>query len=91
MLAIAIIFYALTFVVSSLWQVMLKTPLPKAPGRLTELQLDAVRSHQPQHGGSNLIPVAVVRDIRQATPAAGSFVGDSNALGGVTVEVSVTS
>ena len=27
-------------------------------------------------GGSNLIPVAVARDIRQAVPVAGSFVGD---------------
>jgi transglutaminase-like putative cysteine protease len=42
-------------------------------------------------GGSNLIPVAVVRDIRQAIPVAGSFVGDTNAFSGMTVEVRVTS
>jgi transglutaminase-like putative cysteine protease len=41
-------------------------------------------------GGSNLIPVAVVRDIKQAVPVAGSFVGPSDALTGMTVEVSVT-
>jgi transglutaminase-like putative cysteine protease len=41
-------------------------------------------------GGANLIPVAVVRDIRQAVPVAGSFVGPSDALIGMTVEVSVT-
>jgi transglutaminase-like putative cysteine protease len=41
-------------------------------------------------GGSNLIPVAVVRDIKQAVPVAGSFVGPSDALIGMTVEVSVT-
>ena len=40
-------------------------------------------------GGANLIPVAVVRDIRQAVPVAGSFVGPSDALIGMTVEVSV--
>jgi transglutaminase-like putative cysteine protease len=42
-------------------------------------------------GGLNLIPVAVARDIRQATPVAGSFVGTSNAFLGLTVEVSVKS
>ena len=31
-------------------------------------------------GGSNLIPVAVVRDIKQAVPVAGSFIGANNAL-----------
>lgn len=40
-------------------------------------------------GGANLIPVAVVRDIRQAVPVAGSFVGASNALSGMTVDVTV--
>lgn len=42
-------------------------------------------------GGSNLIPVAVVRDIRQAIPVAGSFVGGTDAFGGMTVKVRVTS
>ncbi len=42
-------------------------------------------------GGFNLIPVAVARDIRQAMPVAGSFVGASDAFDGMTVEVSVTS
>ena len=42
-------------------------------------------------GGSNLIPVAVVRDIRQAVPVSGSFVGNSSAFAGMDVEVSVTS
>lgn len=42
-------------------------------------------------GGSNLIPVAVVRDIRQAVPVAGSFIGMSDALEGMSVEVFVTS
>jgi transglutaminase-like putative cysteine protease len=41
-------------------------------------------------GGANLIPVAVVRDIRQAVSVAGSFVGPSDALIGMTVEVGVT-
>lgn len=41
-------------------------------------------------GGANLIPVAVVRDIKQAVPVAGSFVGPSDALIGMTVDVSVT-
>ena len=41
-------------------------------------------------GGANLIPVAVVRDISQAVPVAGSFVGASGALLGMTVQVSVT-
>ena len=42
-------------------------------------------------GGFNLIPVAVVRDIRQAIPVAGSFVGMSDAFQGMSVEVLVTS
>jgi transglutaminase-like putative cysteine protease len=41
-------------------------------------------------GGYNLIPVAVARDIRQAMPVAGSFVGASDAFLGMTVEVEVT-
>ncbi|MGF1640575.1 MAG: transglutaminase N-terminal domain-containing protein [Rhodospirillales bacterium] len=40
-------------------------------------------------GGANLIPVAVVRDIRQAVPVAGRFVGPSDALAAMRVEVSV--
>jgi transglutaminase-like putative cysteine protease len=42
-------------------------------------------------GGFNLIPVAVARDIRQAMPVAGSFVGMTDAFEGMTVEVLVTS
>ena len=42
-------------------------------------------------GGSNLIPVAVARDIRQAMPVVGSFVGNSDAFKGMEVEVLVTS
>ena len=42
-------------------------------------------------GGSNLIPVAVARDIRQAVPVAGSFVGASDAFAGMSVEVQVRS
>lgn len=42
-------------------------------------------------GGFNLIPVAVARDIRQAIPVAGSFVGMSDAFQGMSVEVLVTS
>jgi hypothetical protein len=41
-------------------------------------------------GGSNLIPVAVARDIRQAVPVAGSFIGMSDAFEGMSVEVFVT-
>jgi transglutaminase-like putative cysteine protease len=41
-------------------------------------------------GGFNLIPVAVARDIRQAIPVAGSFVGATDAFEGMTVEVHVT-
>ncbi|GJE42467.1 transglutaminase family protein [Methylobacterium soli] len=42
-------------------------------------------------GGANLIPVAVVRDVRQAMPVMGSFSGPADAPQGMTVEVSVTS
>jgi transglutaminase-like putative cysteine protease len=42
-------------------------------------------------GGFNLIPVAVARDIRQAMPVSGSFMGLSDAFLGMGVEVSVTS
>jgi len=41
-------------------------------------------------GGYNLIPVAVARDIRQAMPVAGSFVGATDAFLGMAVEVEVT-
>ena len=41
-------------------------------------------------GGFNLIPVAVARDIRQAMPVAGSFLGATDAFMGMTVAVSVT-
>jgi transglutaminase-like putative cysteine protease len=41
-------------------------------------------------GGFNLIPVAVARDIRQAIPVAGSFVGMTDAFQGMSVEVRVT-
>ena len=40
-------------------------------------------------GGSNLIRVAVTRDISQAVPVAGSFVGASDDYLGMTVEVLV--
>ena len=40
-------------------------------------------------GGSNLIRVAVTRDIIQAVPVAGSFVGASGDYLGMTVEVLV--
>src|SRR5271169_7229693 len=42
-------------------------------------------------GGFNLIPVAVARDIRQAMPVSGSFIGVTDAFIGMSVEVSVTS
>ncbi len=42
-------------------------------------------------GSANLIPVAVVRDIRQAMPVGGSFLGPSDAFREMTVEVEVTS
>jgi transglutaminase-like putative cysteine protease len=40
-------------------------------------------------GGANLIPVAVVRDISQATPVAGSYVGRREAFEGMSIEVRV--
>jgi len=42
-------------------------------------------------GGFNLIPVAVARDIRQAMPVTGSFVGMPDAFQEMSVEVFVTS
>jgi transglutaminase-like putative cysteine protease len=42
-------------------------------------------------GGCNLIPVAVVRDIRDAVPVSGSFFGASDAFTGMHVEVAVNS
>ena len=42
-------------------------------------------------GGFNLITVAVARDIRQAMPVSGSFVGMTDAFQGMGVEVTVTS
>jgi transglutaminase-like putative cysteine protease len=42
-------------------------------------------------GGSNLIPVAVARNIQQVMPVSGSFVGTSDALLEMSVEVLVTS
>jgi transglutaminase-like putative cysteine protease len=41
-------------------------------------------------GSFNLIPVAVARDIRQAMPVSGSFVGATDAFAGMTVGVTVT-
>lgn len=41
-------------------------------------------------GGANLIPVAVVRDIRQSLPITGSFAGMSDAFRDLSVDVSVT-
>ena len=41
-------------------------------------------------GGFNLIPVAVARDIRQAIPVAGSFVGMTDAFQAMSVDVLVT-
>lgn len=41
-------------------------------------------------GGANLIPVAVVRDIRQAMPVAGSFIGMTDAFVDMTVAVTVS-
>ena len=40
-------------------------------------------------GGINLIPVAVARDIHQAIPVSGTFVGMTDAFQGMEVEVSV--
>ena len=42
-------------------------------------------------GGANLIPVAVARDIRQATPVSGAYAGSSDALESMSVGVFVTS
>jgi transglutaminase-like putative cysteine protease len=42
-------------------------------------------------GSFNLIPVAVSRDIRQAMPVVGSFVGRTDAFLGMAVEVTVSS
>ena len=42
-------------------------------------------------GGFNLIPVAVARDIRQVVPVAGSFIGQTDASAGMSVEVTVSS
>jgi transglutaminase-like putative cysteine protease len=42
-------------------------------------------------GGFNLIPVAVARNIRQAMPIAGSFIGNANSFLGMSVQVLVTS
>jgi len=42
-------------------------------------------------GGSNLIPVAVARDIRQCTPVSGSFFGNRDSFRNMDVQVSVTS
>ena len=42
-------------------------------------------------GGFNLIPVAMVRDIRQAAPVSGSFIGTADDFTGMSVEVVVTS
>ena len=41
-------------------------------------------------GGFNLIPVGTARDIRQVMPVVGSFVGESDAFQGMSVEVAVT-
>ena len=41
-------------------------------------------------GGANPIPVAVARDIRQAAPVSGAYVGSSDALESMSVEVAVT-
>lgn len=41
-------------------------------------------------GGAGLIPVAVVRDIRQAVPVEGSFLGVPDDFLGMTVEITVT-
>ena len=42
-------------------------------------------------GSFNLIPVAVVRDIQQAIPVSGNFVGMTDAFAGMSVEVLVMS
>jgi transglutaminase-like putative cysteine protease len=40
-------------------------------------------------GGFNLIPVAVARNIQQAMPVAGSFIGMTDAFHGMSVQVVV--
>ena len=42
-------------------------------------------------GGMNLIPIAVAREIRQLAPVSGTYLGNSDALEGMSVEVLVTS
>jgi transglutaminase-like putative cysteine protease len=41
-------------------------------------------------GGANLVPVALVRDMAQAVPVSGSYVGQPEAFENMLVEVSVT-
>ncbi len=41
-------------------------------------------------GGANLMPVAVARDIRQAMPVTGSFIGPADALRDMAVSVAVS-
>ncbi|WP_432653306.1 hypothetical protein [Rhizobium laguerreae] len=41
-------------------------------------------------GGANLIPVAVVRDIAQAVPISGAFIGAANAFESMDVAVEVS-
>src|SRR5262249_41030503 len=41
-------------------------------------------------GGANLIPVAVARDLAEATPVSGSFIGMTDAFQGMSVEVVVS-
>ncbi|HSM41717.1 MAG TPA: transglutaminase family protein [Afifellaceae bacterium] len=41
-------------------------------------------------GSNNLIPLAVARDIRQVVPVAGSFIGKTDSLADMAVEVSVS-
>jgi transglutaminase-like putative cysteine protease len=41
------------------------------------------------HGGANLVPVAVTREIAQSLPVSGSFVGQANAFLSMNVEVEV--
>jgi hypothetical protein len=51
-------------------------------------------AYDPTNGtinGANLIRVAVTRDISQAVPVAGSFVGAPSDYLGMTVEVAVSS
>jgi len=41
-------------------------------------------------GGANLIPVAVARDIRQAMPVTGSFIGPADAFRDMVVSIAVS-